>query len=71
VVGLLALLLCGYYYAAIHNEGLWFVRASVWGRYAFCIALAALALSFGLPMILPIAALEAGLAVWTHRSLGD
>jgi hypothetical protein len=69
VVGLLALLLCTYYYAAIKNESLWFARASVWGRYGFCIALSALALMFGLPMLIAVAALEAGLAIWTHSAL--
>lgn len=69
VVGLLALLLCTYYYAAIKNEALWFARASVWGRYGFCLALSALALMFGLPMLIAVAALEAGLAVWTQTTL--
>ncbi len=69
VVGLLALLLCTYYYAAVKNEALWFARASVWGRYGFCIALSALGLMFGLPMLLAVAALDAGLAIWTHWTL--
>ncbi len=69
VVGLLALLLCFYYYSAIKNDALWFARVTVWGRYGFCLALSVLALTFGLPMIIAVAALEAGLAVWTHSSL--
>jgi hypothetical protein len=71
VVGLLALLLCTYYYAAIKNESLWFAHASVWGRYGFCVALSALALMFGLPMLIAVAGLEAGLAVWTHRTINN
>ena len=69
VVGLVALLLCTYYYAAIKNEALWFARTTVWGRYGFCLALSGLALMFGLPMLIAVAALEAGLAVWTHSTL--
>lgn len=69
VVGLLALLLCAYYYAAIKNEAQWFAWTTVWGRYGFCVALSALALIFDLPMIIAVAGLEAGLAVWTHRTL--
>lgn len=69
VVGLLAFVLCVYYYAAIRNEALWFARVSVWGRYGFCVALAILGLVFGLPMLIALAVLEAGLAVWTHVSV--
>lgn len=69
VVGLLALLLCIYYYAAIKNEAIWFARTSVWARYGFSAALTALALIFGLPMLIAVAALDTGLAVWTHRVL--
>ena len=71
VTGLLALVLCGYYYAAIKNEALWFARASVWVRYGFCASLAALALLFGVPMLIAFAVLEAGLAVWTHTTLNQ
>lgn len=69
VVGMLALLLCFYYYSAIKNDALWFARASVWGRYGFCAALSALALIFHLPMLIAVAALEVALAVWTHSAL--
>ena len=70
VVGTLALLLCLYYYSAIKNDALWFARISVWGRYFFCGSLVVLALVFKIPMLIGLAAVEAGLAAWTHWTLG-
>ena len=69
VVGVLALLLCTYYYAAIKNDAIWFAKASVWGRYGFCLSITILALLFDVPMLIGVAALECGLAVWTHTTL--
>jgi hypothetical protein len=71
VVGLLALVLCMYYLAAIRNSAVWFARTSVYGRYAFCAALAALGLVFDIPMLIAFAGIEAGLAAWPHWALGQ
>lgn len=69
VIGLLALMLCLYYYGAIQNDARWFAQNSVYGRYFFCTGLVLLGLAFHLPMLMALAAVEAGLAVWTHRTL--
>jgi hypothetical protein len=69
VVGLLALLLCVYYYAAIKNEAVWFARGSVWARYGFCAALVGLSFLFHIPMLIGLAVVESALAVWTQWSL--
>ncbi len=69
VVGAMALLFCLYYYAAIKNDAQWFARISVWGRYFFCTMLVVLALVFEIPMLIGLAAVETGLAAWTHWSL--
>ena len=69
VVGLLALVLCLYYYGAIQQDARWFAQASTYGRYGFCAALALLGMLFHLPMLIVLALVEAGLAVWTHVAL--
>jgi len=70
VVGAIALMLCLYYYAGIKNNALWFARISVWGRYFIGGSLVVLALIFEIPMLIGLAVVEAGLAAWTHWSVG-
>ncbi len=71
LLGALAIVLCLYYHFAVKNDARWFAKISVWGRYVFCAAMAALALIFDLPMFIALAVLEGGLAAWTHWTLGQ
>ena len=70
VVGLLALVLASYYWVLTKNGVVPFFKVSVWGRYTFCAGLVALALlDFGEKPLILFAALETGLAAWTHLAL--
>lgn len=71
VLGALALVLCTYYYAMIKQQNTTYYRATVWGRYGFCVALVALVvLGYGAKPMLIFAVAEAVLAGWTHFALG-
>ena len=69
IVGILALVLCIYYYTAIRQNSVWFARASWIGRYVFCAGLALAGYFYDLPVIIGLAVLEALLATWTLWSL--
>ncbi len=70
IIGLLALVLASYYWVMTKNSILPFFKVSVWGRYGFCAGLVALVLfNLGEKPLILFAALETGLAVWTHLAL--
>jgi hypothetical protein len=69
VLGLLALVLCFYYYSAIRENAIWFAKASYLGRYVFCLGFAVLGYSYELPVLVALAVFEALLATWTWWSL--
>lgn len=69
IVGILALVLCIYYYSAIRQDSVWFARASWKGRYFFCSGLALAGYVYDLPLVIGLAVLEALLATWTFWSL--
>lgn len=71
VVGLLAVALAVYYFAAARagESGRWFARASLYGRAVAVFGLIALALVFGYPWLVLVALCEAALTLWTWRTL--
>ncbi len=69
ILGLLVLAVSVYYASAISGENIAFARTSVRGRLVFCVALTGLALVYNQYIFILFAVLEAGLAVWTHRTL--
>ena len=71
LLGLLAMLLCLYYYQAIQNDARWFAQVSSYGRFFFTAGFALLAWFFNVPVLIALAALEFLLAVWTWRSLAN
>ena len=71
LLGLLAILLCLYYYQAIQNDARWFAQVSSYGRFFFTGGFALLAWFFNVPVLIALAALEFLLAVWTWRSLAN
>ncbi len=71
IVGVLALLLCYYYWQSIRNESAWFAKASCIGRYFFVTCLALLAFYFGIYSLIALAMLELLLALWTQWTLAQ
>ena len=69
ILGMLVLALTFYYWTALNQNQISFARVSVWGRLAFCAGLAILGVMFGQYIFIGFAVLEAGLALWTHRTL--
>lgn len=69
VLGMLVLALVVYYTLSIREDNTAFARASVRGRLIFCVGLTGLALVYNQYIFILFAVLEAGLAVWTHRTL--
>lgn len=69
ILGMLVVALIVYYMLAIRQNNMAFARASVMGRYIFCVGLTILGLFYTQYIFILFAALEAGLAVWTHRTL--
>ena len=69
VLGMLVLALTVYYTLSIRQDNIAFARASVMGRLIFCVGLSALALVYAQHIFILFAVLEAGLAIWTHRTL--
>ena len=71
ITGLVAFVLCFYYYAGIKHNAAWFARASCTGRYFFTACLALTGYLYELPIFIVLAILEASLAVWTQWALGN
>jgi len=69
VLGMLVVALLVYYSTSIRQNNIAFARASVQGRLVFCLGLTGLALVYGQYIFILFAVVEAGLAVWTHRTL--
>ena len=70
VLGLLALVLSYYYWVMTRNQVVSFIRASIWGRYAFCAGLIAFVLlNQSEKALLLLVVPEAALATWTMLSL--
>jgi len=71
LVGLLAIALAFYYFAAVGagKEGLWFARASLFGRAVAVVGLVVLAAVFDYPRLVLVVLFEAVLTVWTWRAL--
>lgn len=69
ILGMLVVALVVYYTLSIREDNIAFARASVRGRLIFCLGLTGLALVYGQYIFILFAVLEAGLAVWTHRTL--
>lgn len=71
VTGLVAFVLCLYYYTAIKHNAAWFARVSCTGRYFFTACLALTGYLYQLPVFIVMAILEASLAIWTQWSLSN
>lgn len=69
ILGMLVLAVSVYYATSIREENIAFARTSVRGRLIFCVGLTGLALMYGQYIFILFAVLEAGLAVWTQRTL--
>lgn len=69
VLGMLVVALLVYYSTSIRQNNIAFARASVQGRLVFCLGLTGLALVYSQYVFILFAVVEAGLAVWTHRTL--
>lgn len=69
ILGMLVLTLVVYYTLSVRRNNLEFARASVLGRLVFCLGLTVLALVYDTYIFILFAILEAGLAIWTRRTL--
>lgn len=69
ILGMLVMAISLYYFYAIQEGNTAFARVSVRGRLLFCVGLTALALIYHQYIFVFFAILEAGLAVWTQRTL--